>query len=64
MEFKKVIEELALGSQLEPALHGLGRRVPIIDLKFFITGLILQRQTGANMVAVLEEPGARWCASA
>jgi hypothetical protein len=28
--------------------------VPIIDLKFFITGLILQRQTGANMVAVLE----------
>ena len=54
MEFKKVVEELALGSQLEAALHGLGRRVPIIDLKFFITGLILQRQTGANMVAVLE----------
>jgi tight adherence protein B len=28
--------------------------VPIIDLKFFVTGLILQRQTGANMVQVLE----------
>jgi tight adherence protein B len=54
MEFRKVIDELALGSQLEPALHNLGRRVPLIDLKFFITGLILQRQTGANMVAVLE----------
>ncbi|MBL0159637.1 MAG: type II secretion system F family protein [Bryobacterales bacterium] len=54
MEFKKVVEELALGSQLEAALHGLGRRVPIIDLKFFVTGLILQRQTGANMVTVLE----------
>jgi len=54
MEFKKLMEELALGSQLEPALHNLGQRVPIIDLKFFITGLILQRQTGANMVAVLE----------
>ena len=54
MEFNKVIEELALGSQLETALHGLGRRVPLIDLKFFITGLILQRQTGANMVSVLE----------
>jgi tight adherence protein B len=54
MEFGKVIEELALGSQLETALHNLGRRVPLIDLKFFITGLILQRQTGANMVAVLE----------
>jgi tight adherence protein B len=54
MEFKKLMEELALGSQVEPALHGLGRRVPLIDLKFFITTLILQRQTGANMVAVLE----------
>ncbi len=54
MEFRKVVEELALGSQVEPALHKLGNRVPIIDLKFFITGLILQRQTGANMVTVLE----------
>jgi tight adherence protein B len=54
MEFKKLMEELALGSQLEPALHGLGKRVPLIDLKFFITSLILQRQTGANMVSVLE----------
>jgi tight adherence protein B len=53
-EFKKVMEELALGSQIEATLHDLGERVPLIDLKFFITGLILQRQTGANMVAVLE----------
>jgi len=54
MEFKKMMEELALGSQVEPALHSLGKRVPLIDLKFFITALILQRQTGANMVQVLE----------
>jgi tight adherence protein B len=53
-EFKKVMEELALGSQIEATLHNLGDRVPLLDLKFFITGLILQRQTGANMVAVLE----------
>ncbi|MCS7026119.1 MAG: type II secretion system F family protein [Bryobacteraceae bacterium] len=54
MEFRKVIEEMALGSPVEDALHGLGKRVPVIDLKFFITGLILQRQTGANMVEVLD----------
>lgn len=53
-EFKKTLEELALGSPIEPALHNLGKRVPLIDLKFFVTGLILQRQTGANMVQVLE----------
>ena len=50
MEFRKLMEQLALGSPIEPALHDLGDRVPMIDLKFFITGLILQRQTGANMV--------------
>jgi tight adherence protein B len=53
-EFRKVIEELALGAPLEETLHSLGRRVPLIDLKFFITGLILQRQTGADLVQVLE----------
>jgi len=54
MEFKKVMEEMGLGSTLDAALHNMGERIPLIDLKFFITGLILQRQTGANMVAVLE----------
>jgi tight adherence protein B len=54
MEFRKVVEELALGAPIEQTLHGLGKRVPLIDLKFFVTGLILQRQTGANMVQVLE----------
>jgi tight adherence protein B len=53
MEFRKVVEELALGSPIDQTLHNLGNRVPIIDLKFFVTGLILQRQTGANMVQVL-----------
>jgi tight adherence protein B len=54
MEFRKVMEEMSLGQPIEPALHSLGERIPILDLKFFITGLILQRQTGANMVSVLE----------
>jgi tight adherence protein B len=53
-EFKKLMEEISLGSPIEEALRNLGTRVPLIDLKFFITGLILQRQTGANMVGVLE----------
>jgi tight adherence protein B len=54
MEFRKVVEEMKLGLQVDQALHNLGGRVPLVDLKFFIIGLILQRQTGANMVDVLE----------
>ena len=53
-EFRKVVEELALGSTVELALHNLGDRVPLLDMRFFSTGLVLQRETGANLVTVLE----------
>ena len=53
-EFKKVVEDLALGSTVAEALHSLGDRVPLLDLRFFSTGVILQRETGANIVTVME----------
>jgi len=53
-EFKKLVEDLALGSTVGEALHSLGDRVPILDLRFFSTGIILQRETGANIVTVME----------
>ncbi len=53
-EFKKVVEELTLGSTVEQALHSLGDRVPLLDMRFFATGIILQRETGANIVTVME----------
>jgi len=54
MEFRKLMEELALGSQVDTALRNLSRRVPLVDVHFFVTGVALQRQTGANIVGVLE----------
>ena len=54
MEFRKLMEELALGSQVDLALRNLAKRVPLVDLHFFVTGVVLQRQTGANIVGVLE----------
>ena len=53
-EFKKLTEELTLGSTVIEALHSLGDRVPLLDLRFFSTGVILQRETGANIVTVME----------
>ena len=53
-EFKKVVEDLTLGSAVDEALHNLGDRVPALDLRFFSTGVILQRETGANIVTVME----------
>ncbi len=53
-EFKKLLEDLSLGSTVEQALHSMGDRVPLLDLRFFATGVILQRETGANIVTVME----------
>lgn len=53
-EFRKLVEELTLGSTVTEALHNLGDRVPLLDLRFFSTGVILQRETGANIVTVME----------
>jgi tight adherence protein B len=53
-EFKKLVEDLTLGSAVTEALHNLGDRVPLLDLRFFSTGVILQRETGANIVTVME----------
>jgi tight adherence protein B len=53
-EFKKLVEDLTLGSTVGEALHGLGDRVPLLDMRFFSTGVVLQRETGANIVTVME----------
>src|SRR5439155_9421243 len=53
-EFKILVEDLSLGSTVAEALHNLGDRVPILDLRFFSTGVILQRETGANIITVME----------
>ena len=53
-EFKKLAEDLTLGSTVGEALHGLGDRVPLLDMRFFSTGVVLQRETGANIVTVME----------
>jgi tight adherence protein B len=44
-EFKKLVEELGLGATITEVLHSLGDRVPWLDLRFFSTGVILQRET-------------------
>src|SRR5260370_24205019 len=53
-EFKKLVEDLTLGSTADEALHSLGDRVPLLDLRFFSTGLVLQPETAANIVTVME----------
>lgn len=52
-EFRQVFNEVNLGSSLDAALKGLANRVEIIDVKFFVSAVLLQRETGGNLSEVL-----------
>jgi len=56
-EFGRVYEEQNLGISLEDAMHGMTSRVPNLDLKFFVTSVAIQRQTGGDLAEILDKIG-------
>jgi tight adherence protein B len=54
-EFRRIHEEQKFGLPIRDALLNLAERVPIMDVKFFITSLMLQRETGGNLAEILEQ---------
>ncbi len=52
-EFRKVFNETNLGLPIEVALNNLTDRVPLLDLKFFVSAVLLQRETGGNLAEIL-----------
>jgi tight adherence protein B len=52
-EVQKVTRELALGARLEDALNGLIVRVPLLEARFFVSAVLLQRDTGGNLSEVI-----------
>ncbi len=57
-EFAVTVEEQALGLEPREALFHLTRRVDVIDLRFFVTAVLLQRETGGNLAEVLANTSA------
>jgi tight adherence protein B len=56
-EFSRTFEEQNLGKPLEEALEDLTKRIPNLDLKFFVTAIVLQRQTGGDLAEILDKIG-------
>lgn len=56
-EFGRVYEEQNLGIQLEDAMTSMCDRVPNLDLRFFVTAVIIQRQTGGDLAEILDKIG-------
>ncbi len=56
-EFNRVYEEQNLGIPIEEALKGMCDRVPNLDLRFFVTSVLIQRQTGGDLSEILDKIG-------
>jgi tight adherence protein B len=56
-EFGRIFEEQNLGIPLEDALRGLSERVPTMDVRFFVTAVVIQRATGGDLAEVLDKIG-------
>jgi len=56
-EFGRVYEEQNLGIALEDSLKGMCDRVPNLDLRFFVTSVAIQRQTGGDLAEILDRIG-------
>ena len=53
-EFAVAVEEQSLGLEFRETMMNLTRRVDSLDLRFFVTAVILQRDTGGNLAEILE----------
>jgi tight adherence protein B len=52
-EFRSLFNEQNLGAPLEIALRNFTERVPLLDVRFFSSSVLLQRQTGGNLAEIL-----------
>jgi tight adherence protein B len=51
--FRRVANELQLGSSLENSLGRLVDVVPLVDIRFFVSSVLLQQETGGNLSEIL-----------
>ncbi len=53
IEFRKTHEEINLGISFRDALINFSRRIDSVDLKLFVTALLIQRESGGNLSEIL-----------
>jgi tight adherence protein B len=56
-EFERCYEAQNLGIPLDEAIDEMTERVPNLDLRFFATAVVLQRQTGGDLAEILDKIG-------
>jgi tight adherence protein B len=52
-EFRALFNEQNLGAPIDIALRNFAMRVPLLDVRFFTSSVLLQKQTGGNLSEIL-----------
>jgi len=53
-EFKKTFDQQNYGLPLKDALNELSERLKMLDVRFFVTAVMIQRDTGGNLAEILD----------
>ncbi len=53
-EFQRTYEQQNLGLPLRDAFQNMMKRVPLADVRIFVTALIIQRESGGNLAEILD----------
>jgi tight adherence protein B len=56
-EFNRVFEEQNLGIPIEMSLRNMADRIPVMDVRFFVIAVVIQRSTGGDLAEVLDKIG-------
>ncbi len=54
-EFRRAFDEQNLGLPLDLALTNLSKRVPLLEVQFFVSAVLLQKRTGGNLAELLDK---------
>ena len=54
-EFRRAADEQSFGLPFREAMINLSRRVPVTDLQFLVTAILVQKETGGNLAQILDK---------
>lgn len=54
-EFRRAADEQSFGLPFREAMLNLSRRMPVPDLQFLVTAILVQKETGGNLAQILDK---------
>jgi tight adherence protein B len=53
-EFRKSFDEISFGISVQESMKDMSERIDLIDVKFFVTSLLVQLETGGNLAEIIQ----------